>query len=156
MDSKDIIVSDDSIFNSLSSEQPELLECGQLIIEFLAWRKHCKKIITIPKIYNSMLEKVKSHDELKAYFVNFFNSAIFIGMSDKNPDEQEFYTLLYSLYCGDNLMIFVSNDSDLLEKINNLKVPKTVTKNIHDFRSFLQSKKEFWDFIFYKYYDSSA
>lgn len=103
-----------------------------------------------------MFEKVKSHDELKAYFQNFFNSATFIGMSDKNPDEQEFYILLYSLYYGDNLMIFVSNNHQLLEKINNLKVPKTVTKSVHDFRSFLQSKKEFWDFIYYKYYDSSA
>ena len=52
LDSKDVIVSDDSIFNSLSSKEPDLLECGQLIIEFLSWRNHCKRIVTIPKTYN--------------------------------------------------------------------------------------------------------
>ena len=157
MDSKDIIVSDDSIFNSLASEEPDLLECGQLIIEFLSWRNHCKRIITIPKIYNIIFDKVKAHEELKAYFENYFSSATFIGMSDKNPDEIEFFALLYNLYLKGNLMIFVSNDTKLVDVVNNkLKVPKTVTKTVHEFRSFLQSKKEFWDFIFYKYYDSSA
>lgn len=156
MDSKDILVSDDSILNSLSSEDHDLLECGQLIIEFLSWRKHSKIIRTIPKIYDIMFKKVEQHDELKAYFENYFDRATFIGMSDKNPDEKEFYILLYSLYLRDNLMIFISNNNELVEKINKLKVPKTVTKTIHEFRSFLQSKKDFWDFIFYKYYDSSA
>ena len=157
MDTKDIIVSDDSIFNSLASEDHDLLECGQLIIEFLSWRKHCKKIFTIPKIYNEMYNKVNAHDELKAYFENYFSSATFIGMSDKNPDKIEFFALLYNFYLKGNLIIFVSNDVKLLEVVNNeLRVPKTVTKTVHEFRSFLQSKKEFWDFIFYKYYDSSA
>ena len=156
LDSEDVIVSDDSIFNSLSSEEHDLLECGQLIIEFLSWRNHCKRIITIPKLYDIMFDKVKTHDELKAYFENYFSSATFIGMSDENPDEIEFFALLYNLYLKGNLMIFISNNHRLIETINKLKVPKTVTKSVHEFRSFLQSKKGFWDFIFYKYYDSSA
>jgi len=156
LDSKDVIVSDDSIFNSLSSKEPDLLECGQLIIEFLSWRNHCKRIVTIPKTYNIIFDKVKPHDELRAYFENYFSSATFMGMSDKNPDEVEFLVLLYNFYLKGNLMIFVSNNPKLIEIINKSKVPKTVTKNVHEFRSFLQSKKEFWDFIFYKYYDSSA
>ncbi|MBI2129762.1 hypothetical protein HYU07_05995 [Candidatus Woesearchaeota archaeon] len=156
MDSEDVIVSDDSIFRALSSDDLDLLECGQLIIEFLTWRGNCKKIVTIPKIYNSIYAQVKDHGELRAYFENYFESATFIGMSEKNPDDREFYTLLFSLYLGGNLMIFVSNDSKLLGTIKEAKVPKTVFKTIHEFRSFLQSKKDFWDFIFYKYYDSSA
>lgn len=156
MDSKDVIVSDSSIINALSSKNDELKECGGLIIEFLAWRKHYKKIMTIPKIYDQMYEKAKEQDELRAYFENFFESATFIGMSEKNPDEKEFFTLIFSLYYSGNLVIFVSNDAELLDKIKNAKIPKTVCKTVHEFRSFIQSKKDFWDFIFYKYYDSSA
>jgi len=149
LDSQDLIISDKSVLQALSSNEDDEFESGQLIIEFLAWRRNNKKILTSPRIYNELFEKIKLHPELKAYFENFFESGSFIGMSETNPDTQEFSSLLYNLYVrGKDLLMFVSNDETLRTVVKENKPPKTVFRTVQGLGSWLRSNQEFSDFIF--------
>lgn len=159
MESKEIIVSDDSILISLKSkDEEELLESAQLIIEFLVWRKNHKKILTIPSNYQQLygtLKKgeIKKEEELKAYFENFFEEAKFIGTSEKNPPELEYNSLLENLWTRGIPAFFISNNPELHKKITGSNV---VIMTLKEFKSVLFNKREFYDFIYDKYYDSSA
>jgi hypothetical protein len=151
-----VIVSDNSIVKALTSKDEDTYLSAEYIINFLAWREDDKRILTIPNIYQEIESKLKDYPELREYFKNFYESASFIGMSDKNSNDVEMTTLIQNLYFRGNLILFVSDDEEFRQKIKDNKIPKTVFKSICGAKDIILTDKEFNDFIYNEFFESSA
>lgn len=156
MDDDVLFVTDKTFISDLDSNDGEA-ENVQYFVDFLSYKKTNKKVFTISKHYFIMHSRCNSNEELNAYFSSYVEEGICIGMSDKNPDVQEFETLLDYFSKIFRRVIFVSSNQDLINELSNGFIDKKINLlNWKKLKRLLEINKEFSDYMFREYYDSSA
>jgi len=158
-----ILISDDSLITALASDDHEILEAAQTIINYLSFKEQNKSVVMIPKIYSQILSRAKElstsqeSNELVKYIESFCCEAK-IGYSEKNPNSQEYKTVIdYLFYSHKSLIFFITDDESCKEMVKSFHHSGLLCGTVQEVKRFILSNDgEFYQQIFATHYDSST
>jgi len=154
-----LIISDESLINSLKSEDQSELEAAQIIIHFLSSKVSNKSVVMIPKIYRNLIKRSQDigNKELERYIESFCCEAR-IGFSERNPNSVEYRTVIdYLLYSHYGMIFFITEDKECLEIANSFGHSKLLCGDVQTIKKFILTfDKEFEERLFREFYDTSG
>ena len=144
MDDDVFFISDGSPLKNLLSSNGDDNKKGQLLYEYLSYRKFNKKISVPPKIFDKIVNKIKNNRECYLYFLNYHEKASLIGTSETIDEKEELILLANALnVLKENIMIIsdkYSEDGDFVDKVGKFGI---FVRKIDGIYRYLLTKKEF-------------
>lgn len=154
MQQQRILISDETVIESLLSQDDDKLEAAQTFFNFLAY--FGLKTYLTPKTFKMVVEKYGTHiDEnisktKKAYINNYFLSADFIGVGE-TTEFQDIESIIKK-FSYEPVSIYYCTNKEIPEELE--KSTKAWSGNIIELSKLLNiEEREFYDYIRAKYYD---
>ncbi len=153
-----IVICDNDLIDGLKSDNHETLQSSQIIIDYLSYKTENKSAVMIPKLYRDLLSKsnIAGNEELIRWVESFFCEAK-IGISPKNPNSQEYGTVIeYLSYVHNSLILFITDDKDCIKIANKIN-PSILVGGVKDICKWIQIlDKTFAQKIYDKYFGQSS